>query len=61
MLHVHVVPVKMTGAGMTGAGPSNEQLRDERRFLVLVVAYPAETVMVADIRRKSLEKIATFP
>ena len=34
--------------------------KGERSFLVLVVGHPAETVMVPDIRRKPLEKIATF-
>jgi hypothetical protein len=32
----------------------------ERPFLLLVVGYPAPEVMVPDIARKPLEKIATF-
>jgi iodotyrosine deiodinase len=33
---------------------------NERPFLILVVGYPAEGVMVPAIRKKSLEEIATF-
>jgi iodotyrosine deiodinase len=33
---------------------------NERPFLVLVVGYPAEGVMVPDIERKGLDEIATF-
>jgi iodotyrosine deiodinase len=33
---------------------------NERPMLLLVVGYPAEDVLVPDIRRKSLEEIATF-
>jgi nitroreductase len=34
--------------------------KDERPFLLLVVSYPAPDVTVPDLRRKPLEKIATF-
>jgi hypothetical protein len=32
----------------------------EKPFLLLVVGYPAEGTEVPDIRKKSLEEIATF-
>jgi len=34
--------------------------KDERPFLLLVVGYPAADVQVPDIKRKPLDKIATF-
>jgi nitroreductase len=34
--------------------------KDERPFLLLVAGYPAENVQVPDIKRKPLERIATF-
>jgi len=37
-----------------------ERPENERPFLLLVTGYPAEDVRVPDIRRKSLEEIATF-
>jgi nitroreductase len=33
---------------------------DEKPFLILVVGYPAESAQVPEIRKKSLEEIATF-
>jgi len=33
---------------------------NERPYLILVTGYPADDAQVPDIRRKSLEEIATF-
>ena len=33
---------------------------NERAFLILVVGYPAADATVPELRRKSLEEIATF-
>jgi iodotyrosine deiodinase len=33
---------------------------NERPFLILVVGYPAADAVVPDLRRKSLQEIATF-
>ena len=33
---------------------------NERPFLILVVGYPAPAAKIPDLRRKSLEEIATF-
>jgi len=48
-------PARMAFLNEMLGGPANE-----RPFLILVVGYPATDAVVPDIRRKSLDEIATF-
>ncbi len=58
--HAGLVSLTHTPSPMNFLSEILDRPANERPFLILVVGYPAEGVMVPDIKKKSLEEIATF-
>jgi len=58
--HAGLAALTYTPSPMRFLGEILERPPNERPFLVLAVGYPAEGVCVPDIRKKTLDEIATF-
>ncbi len=58
--HAGLAALTYTPSPMQFLGEILERPPNERPFLVLAVGYPAEDVRVPDIRKKTLDEIATF-
>lgn len=58
--HAGLVSLTHTPSPMGFLNEILDRPRNERPFLILVVGYPARDAVVPDIRRKSLDEIATF-
>jgi iodotyrosine deiodinase len=58
--HAGLAALTYTPSPMRFLGEILGRPPNERPFLVLAVGYPAEGVRVPDIRKKTLDEIATF-